>query len=151
MSWMELSGDYVVGPNKTYKLVSRFKRTEGTSSDSLIEAGLNSSMSNAEIEDKIYKETGDKVKVLNRFVQTEVPGAEYTYTVVFDSQDTHSFTLLAIGIIIVAGIVAAWFLVDKVEHTSDTFFEEGMAPAMNIGMIAAAVIVIIVLLKVLKS
>ena len=151
MSWTELSGDYVVGPDKTYKLVSRFRRTEGNSSDSLIEAGLNSSMSNAEIEDKIYKNTGDRVKVLNRFAQTEVPGKEYSYTIVFDSQDTHSFTLIAIGLIIVAGIVAAWFLVDKIEHTSDGFFEKGMAPAMNVGMMVAAVVVIVVLLKILKG
>jgi len=150
MGWAEVSGDYIVGPNKTYKVVSIFKRTKGSSLDSTIEAGLNQCMSNAEIEDKIFKETGDRVKVINRYTQTEVPGKEYSYTIVFDSQDTHSFVLLAVCIIVVVGIVASWFLLDKLEHSTDKFFEQGLSPAINTAVYVLAGVVIIILINALK-
>lgn len=152
MSWTELSSSHVMEAGKEYKFTSLWNRTEGESPDSVIEAGLNSVLSNAEIEEKIFRETGAVVKVKNRYAETEVPGKEYSYNVVIDSQETHSPTMIIIGLIIVAGIVAGlWFVVDAIGHTSDKFYEHGMATTANIGTIVALGVVVIIILNMMKK
>jgi len=108
MSWTELSSSDVMEAGKEYKFKSLWNRIDGDSSDPVIEAGLNSILTNAEIEEKIFIETGAVVKVKNRYAETEVPGKEYSYNVVIDSQETHSPTMIIIGLIIVAGIIGGW-------------------------------------------
>ena len=153
MSWTELSGSDVMEAGKTYKLKSVFERTSGDSPDSAVEAAFSMCASNAEIEEKIFRDTGAVVKVKNRYGDTERAGREYSYNIVFDSQETHSPALIPLAIMLakwIGAIVVTYLITDTIKSTGNKAYEEAGPVggiATNTMWIIGGVIVIIMLMR----
>ena len=153
MSWTELSITDVMEAGKEYKLKSFITRTSGDSPDSAVEAALNMCASNAEIEEKIFRDTGADVKVKNRYAETEIPGKEYSYNIIIDSQETHSPALIPLAIVLAKWICATliiYLITDTVKTTQSTAYEKGGPVGgviSNTTMMIIAGIVILMLIR----
>ena len=157
MSWMEITDDRLIEQGKRYKLQSLFERTSGNTPDSELEVIMASTVSNAEIEDVIYNETGVKVNVQNRFSTTEKAGKEYSQNVIIKVTEANTPAVL-LALAAAAPVLIKWisillttyFITDTIKTTQNKAYEEGgtFGGLTNQTMyIVIAMAIIILLLK----
>ncbi len=122
--WVEVSHDYVPNVGDVIKQVFRGVNTTGIPYDDNRVISELENLSNEEIEDRIYRETGAKVKVRNKRVTVITSGFEYQYEVEYEVVEISSPTLWAIAAIII-GLIALlitldWFMDRNLKLTSPT-------------------------------
>ena len=160
MSWIELSKDTHMEMGKKYKIATFFERTAGNSSDVMVTTAMQMCMSNAEIEDKIYKDGGVKVKVLNRFGAVEKGGEKYSYNLIVEPVDLTGnpvpiiiYLLWDLAVVLgpwIMGAIITYLITDTFKGVGETAYEEGGAAggiSQNVMLIAIAVVLLTVLLK----
>ena len=157
MSWTEVIDDRLIEQGKRYKFQSLFERTSGNTPDSELEVIMMSTATNAEIENAIYRDTGVKVKVENRYATTEKAGKEYSYNVIVKVSEANTPAVL-IALAAAAPVLIKWisillsvfFITDSIKSTQNKAYEEGgvIGGLTNQTMyIVIAVLVIILLLR----
>jgi hypothetical protein len=161
MSWSELDADTILVEGKQYKLTTYYERTEGNSLDSDVAAALEIGLSNAELEDKIYRDTHARIKVLNRFSSVVRPGREYSYTVIVEPISLYASNpgpiliaavALAMKIGLWASIAAVVYMItDTFKVTQSKAYEEGGAigglTSQAMYLVVAAAVAIFLLKK----
>jgi len=160
MSWVELSKDAHMEMGKRYKITAFFDRTEGNSNDVMVTTAMQMCMSNAEIEDKIYKDGGVKVKVLNRFGAVEKAGEKYSYNLIVEPVDLTGnpvpiiiYLLWDLAVVLgpwIMGAIITYFITDTFKGAGETAYEEGGVVggiSQNVMLIAIAAVVLMILLK----
>lgn len=151
MAEVEVPSDYLV---KTGDVIRQILRGENTGILPLDDDTVISAMytpSNKQIEDEIYKQTGVRVKVLNRKAEVVTPGRVYRKTIDYRVEEASSPTLMILATIIV-GVLGTVVVLYALDWFLEKNFKlevpgEGQVNLAGIFLLLAVILLIIALLK----
>ena len=148
MPWQEVSPDYIPQVGDILKSVIRYENTGVVSANDQEIINRIESMSNKEIEDYVYEQTGVKVKVRNKTVRVVESGWKWDCDVEYEvvEAQTPGIIAVAIAIAVVIGMAIAflvtlnWFVQSNAKYVEsiieDPFTRNAIAVVSGLAIFA---------------
>jgi len=148
MPWQEVSPDYIPQVGDILKSVIRYENTGVVSANDQEIINQIESMSNREIEDYVYEQTGVKVKVRNKTLRVVESGWKWDCDVEYEvvEAQTPGIIAVAIAIAVVIGMAIAflvtlnWFVQSNAKYVEsiieDPFTRNAIAVVSGLAIFA---------------
>ena len=148
MPWQEVSPDYIPQVGDILKSVIRYENTGVVSANDQEIINQIESMSNREIEDYVYEQTGVKVKVRNKTARVVESGWKWDCDVEYEvvEAQTPGIIAVAIAIAVVIGMAIAflvtlnWFVQSNAKYVEsiieDPFTRNAIAVVSGLAIFA---------------
>ena len=132
---VELPPNYIPKPGDVIKSVYRAVNNTGIPVDDSALVNALYSYPTKEVEDKVYQQTGVRIKIRNRRVETLSPGKEWRHEIEYEIVEAHTPAIIALAptilqivlaVIVILGIL---LIIDKL----DWFLEKNLKVETPVG------------------
>lgn len=155
MAWEELPPDYVPQVGDLIRSVIRYENTGAVPADDRSIIDRIESMSNREIEDYVYEQTGVKIRVRNKTAKVVESGHKWDCHVEYEvvEAQTPGIMAIAVAIAVVIGMAIAflitfnWVVQSNAKYVKTIIEDPLTRNALVVGLVLFILAVILTLLK----